>query len=136
MKFLKRMFASKEVKAILGVLDEADQRFDCRAFEMVKNQIEQAVLSLPDGFAQKIRNGISPRQCVYSMIANIAGELLASGKFHLFPGTLNPLPFSGGLDLLRIFDAAVDEMVQIGAVDKDNAVAHKARMRDTIKTEG
>ena len=136
MKFFKRMFASKEVKALLGVLDEADQRFDCRAFEMIKNQIEQAVLSLPDGFADKVRNGLSPRQCIYSMIANIASELLASGKFHLWPGSLNPMPFSGGLDLLRIFDASVDVMVQIGAVDNDYAAAHKARLRETIKNEG
>lgn len=134
MKALKRMLASKEVRAVLGVLDEADQRFDCPAFEMVKNQIEQAVLSQPDVATDKLRNGLSARQVVYSMIANIAGDFVESGQFHIYRGVLNPL--SGGEDLLRIFDSAVDEMVQIGAVDEKYAAEQKAGIRENIKTVG
>ena len=134
MKALKRMFASKEVKAVLGVHDEADQRFDCHAFEMVKNQIEQAVLSQPGATADKIRNGLSPRQAVYSMIGNIAGDFAESGQFHLYRGVLNPM--TGGEDLLRIFDAAVDEMLQIGAIDEDDAAEQKSELRECIKTVG
>ena len=73
----KRLFASKEVKAFLGVLDEADQRFrpNYPVFELVKNRIEQEVLAQPDATAANIRNGLSPQQAVYSMIANISGDL-------------------------------------------------------------
>lgn len=48
MKFLKRIYASKEVKAVLGVLDEANQKFDCHIFETIKKHIEQALLADSD----------------------------------------------------------------------------------------
>ena len=131
---LKRMFASKEVKAMLGVLDEADQKFDCHIFQTIKSQIEQAVLSDPNAVTVKIQDGLSPRQAVYSMIANTAGDLAESGNYHVYRGVLNPL--TGGEDLLRIFDASVDEMVQCGAVDSDYATEQKAGVRENIKSVG
>ena len=134
MKALRRMFASKEVRAILGVLDEADCRFDCPAFQMVKKQIEDLVLGHPDRVAAKVREGISPRQSVYSWIANIAGDHVESGHYHIYRGVLNPMGM--GEDLLRIFDAASDELVQIGSVDADYAAKQKAGIRENIKTVG
>lgn len=130
----KRIFASKEVKAVLGVLDEADQKFDCHVFQTVKSQIEKGVLSQSDAVRAKIQNGLSPRQAVYSMIANMAGDLVESGNYHVYRGVLNPL--TGGEDLLRIFDASVDEMVQCGAVGADEAAEQKAGVRENIKSVG
>ncbi len=135
MKALKRMFAPKEVRAILGVLDEADYRFDCPAFTMIKGAIENLVLGAESAkIAANVRKGISPRQSVYSWIVNIAGDELETGRHHLHRGILNPMGL--GVDLLRIFDAAGDELVQIGAVDADYAAKQKAGLRKNIENEG
>lgn len=134
LKAIKRMLACKEVKAVLGVLDEADQRFNCSAFTMVKNHIETAVLSQPSSVAQQIRNGLSARQAVYSMIANVAGDLAESGEFHIHRGSLNPM--TGGTDLMTIFETSVDEMVLIGAINEEDAVRQKSQLIENIKTVG
>lgn len=134
MKILKKLFAPKEVRAVLGVLDEADCRFDCPAFQLVRNIIENAVLTNTNKVAKQIREGLSPRQSVYSMIANIAGDHIESGQYHIYRGVLNPMGM--GKDLLRIFDEAVDEMVKIGVVDEEYAEEQKKGIRENIKTVG
>lgn len=71
---------------------------------------------------------------VYSMIANAAGDLVESGKYHVYRGVLDPL--RGGKDLLRIYDKAVDEMVREGASGAEFAAEQKAIIRENIKTVG
>lgn len=134
MIILKKLFAPKEVRGVLGVLDEAECRFDCPAFKMIRNIVEKAVLANSDDVAKKIRNGLSPRQSAYSMIANVAGDHVESGQYHIYRGVLNPLCMGG--DLLQIFDAAVDEMVTIGAVDMEDAEKQKKDIRENMKTVG
>ena len=134
MIILKKLFAPKEIRGVLGVLDEAECRFDCPAFKMIRNIIEKAVLANSNGVAKKIRDGLSPRQSAYSMIANIAGDHVESGQYHIYRGVLNPMGI--GEDLLKIFDAAVDEMVTISAVDKEYAEKQKKGIRENIKTVG
>ncbi len=134
MKTLTRMFASKEVKAVLGVLDEADQRFNCPIFERVKKQIEQEVLAHADDVTNLIVKGNSAREIVFTTITDITGDLVESGQFHIYRGVLNPM--NGGEDLLRIYDAAVDELLQIGAVTKDHAANCKESLRRNIKNAG
>ena len=119
---------------MLGVLEEASQRFDYPVFDMVKKQIKRAVLAHPKDAASNIRKGLSPQQAIYSMIANIAGDHAESGNYHLYRGVLNPL--TGGEDLLRIFNTAVDEMVVIGAVEPEEAEDAKEGIRENIRTAG
>jgi len=134
MSILNRMLAPKEVKAILGVLDEADQRLDYPIFSSIKKMIEGHVLSQSEAVAEKVRSGISARQSAYSMIANLAGDMAESGEFHVYRGVLNPV--GGGEDLLRIFDAAVDEMLLIGAIDNTEAAEQKSNLRACIREIG
>ena len=90
MIILKKLFAPKEVRGVLGVLDEAECKFDYPAFKMIRNIIEKAVLSNPNKVTKAIRNGLSPRQSAYSMIANAVGDHLESGQYHIHRGVLNP----------------------------------------------
>ena len=101
---------------------------------MIRNIIENAVLANSSKVATQIREGLSPRQSAYSMIANIAGDHVESGQYHIYRGVLNPMGMGG--DLLKIFDAAVDEMVTIGAVDEEYAKEQKNGVRENIKTVG
>jgi len=132
MKFLKKLFAPKEVRAALGVLDEANYKFNSTAFQLVRNQVEEIILARPKEFARVIQKGNTPRQWVYSSIANRAGDHVESGQHHFYRGALNPL----GEDLLRLFDSAVDELVRLGAVDADNAETQKVAIRESIKSAG
>lgn len=134
MKFIKKLIAPKEIKAALGILDEASCIFDSSAFEMVKNKIEELVLSRPEEFIQLVQKGTSPRQWIYSVMANISGDLIESGEFHVYRGVINPV--GPGEDLLKLFDASVDELVRINAIDQAKADEQKSAIRENIKGVG
>lgn len=134
MKFLKKIFAQKEVKAALGILDEASYKFDNEAFRIVRKPIEKTILAKSHKFVNVIQNGVSPREWTYTAIAEVAGDLLGSGSYHIYRGVLNPL--GPGNDLLKLFNAAIDELTKIGALDIKEAKAAKNAIRDNIKSVG
>jgi hypothetical protein len=135
MNFLKKAFAPKEVKAALGALDETAYRFQTEAFLIVRNIIEKYLLSYPDALDHIIREngGRTPREWVYSQIGNIAGDMLESGQYHVYRGVLN---VGIGEDLLNMFDATYDELVQMKAIDPDYASKQKATLRRNIQQVG
>ncbi len=136
MKFLKKALAPKELKAAFGVLDEAAYRFQTRAFQIVKTAIETSLLTDPEGFinALKRSSGRSPRDWVYSQIGNVAGDMLESGEYHIYRGVLNPV--GPGQNLLALFDASYDELLQLKAVTLDYANKQKSALRENIKEMG
>ena len=134
MKMLRRIFAPKEVRITLNILDEVGLEFDCEAFRMLKTRIEDAFLRDYNQVVSGVKEGISPRQQVYTAIANLAGDYVESGEYHLYRGWLNP--FGPGEDLLRLFDASVDKLVQMRACSVKEAKAQKAGVREGIKTVG
>ena len=136
MNFLKKAFAPKEVKAALGALDEAAYRFQTEAFQMVRNVIERYLLANPDALVRVIQEsgGRTPREWVYSQIGNVAGDMLESGQYHIYRGALNPM--GPGEDLLKMFDATYDELVQMKAIDSDYANEQKAALRKNIQGMG
>ena len=145
MKIFNKRMAPKEVRDALGVLDEASRTFDnCfrsslgapvpEAFQLVRKQIEEALLAHPDAFVRIVQEGVSPRERVYSLISDIAGNLLKSGQYHMCRGVLSPL--GPGEGLLGLFDMAVDELVRIGAMDSGKAETEKAAIRKNIEEVG
>src|SRR4030042_2374008 len=116
----------QEAKEGLGALDEAEHRFQNEAFKMVRHVIEKSVTANPDTLVSMIREsgGRTPREWVYSQIGNIAGDLLESGQYHIYRGVLNPM--GPGNDLLKMFDATYDELLQMKAVDENYATEQKA----------
>jgi len=136
MNFLKKAFPSKEVKAALGALDEAANRFQTEAFRIVRNVIERSLQANPNAFVHLIHEsgGRTPREWVYSQIGNIAGELLESGQYHIYRGVLNPI--GPGNDLLKMFDATYDELLQMKAVDPAYANRQKEALRKNIQDVG
>ena len=115
MRFLRMMLAPKEVRAALGVLDEArcHRAFEVGAFEMVRREVEDVVLADPAGLVAVVRRGTSPREWVYCAIANIAFDYVVSAEYHVWRGALNPI----GEDLVRVFNGAGRELVRMGACD-------------------
>jgi hypothetical protein len=135
MRFLRKLFAPKEVRTALAVLEEADYTFDTEAFRLVRSEIERTILARPADFAKAVQSeGIPPRQCVYHAISNITARHLTSGRYHVYRGVLNTL--GPGPDLLRLFYAALDELVRIGAENADSARKQKASIREEMKSVG
>ena len=148
--FFKKLTAPKEVRAALGVLDEiactkvpgegigipmASCWHDSEAFRIVRNQIEKMILAGPDEFARMIQVETSPREWVWTAIANVAGDHVESGEYHIgVRGALNPL--GPGEYLRKLFDTALDELTRMGAMQPDFAEKQKAALRKNISDVG
>jgi hypothetical protein len=133
MYFLKKLFASKEVRAAVGVLDEISCAFDGPAFDIVRKEVEDVIFGAPAHFSQRVREGTPPRKWVWSAIANIAGDLLETGQYNVgcCHGVLSPI--GPGVDLLRLFDTAADELVKLGAATPEFAEKQKDAIRNNIR---
>ena len=137
MKFLKKIFASKEVKAALGVLDELDYECNSHTFSLVREQVELAILEHPEKFVNVLKSqGRTPREKVYSMIESVAGDHLESGSYDFFiagaRGFLNPC----GEELLKVYGHIIDRMEEDGCISKEEAQKQKSDIQDRIKEAG
>ena len=124
---------NSEVKEVIEILDEIEEKFET-GFGLVRGYIEKGINENTEKFLEVVRKGYSVRKYVYSMIANISGDMIESGEYHIYRGVLNPI--GPGQNLLRIFDFAVDELVKLGDIDKENAEAQKKAIRENIKGVG
>lgn len=136
MALTKGNILEKEIEAVLGVLDELVLEFkEYSIFEDVKKSAEKIIIQHNVEIKKVMaKNNISPRRTAYSWINNVSGDMLESGKYHIYRGVLNEL--TGGDDLLKIFDISTDKLVEVGDMDKDKAEQHKKNIRDCIRSLG
>lgn len=138
-KFLERDDVRKpkaknsEVQEAMEILDEAENKFGA-GFELVRGHIEKGINEDTKQFLEVVGNGRSVQKYVYSMIANISGDMVESGQYHLYRGVINPM--GPAQNLLNIFDSAMDELVELGDTDKENAETQKKAIRENIKSVG
>lgn len=131
---IKKSFSKKEIKEAFAILKEASQEFGGRGFDLVKEYAEKSIRSDNKQFLDTIQKGRSVRKYVYSMIANISGDLVESGHYHIYRGVLNPM--GPGEDLVKIFDSAIDELVNLGDMEGANAKEQKEALRKNIQCMG
>lgn len=122
-----------ELEETFDILDEATYKFGA-SFDLVREQIEEMLRSNKEQFLNVVREGRDVRKFIYSTIANISGDMVESGQYHIYRGVLNPTGPGG--ELLRIFDAAIDELVRMGDTDTTNAEKQKKAIRENIKSVG
>jgi len=133
MKFLKKIFASKEVQAALGVLDELNYECNSHAFPLVREQVELAILEQPEKFVSVLKSqGRTPREKVYSMIEHVTGDYLESGSYNFYRGALNPT----GQQLLKVYNHIIDRMEKDGCISKEEAQKQKGDISDRINEVG
>ena len=130
---MKKSFAPRGVKEAMEILDEIKQTIGGSGFDLVRERIEKYLVSHAKEYEESMKKA-TPRQFVYSAIANIAGDLVESGEYHLYRAILNPM--GPGKDLLKLFDGAVDELVKMGVMEKANAEKEKLGVRENIKNAG
>lgn len=135
MSFLKRLLASKEVRAGLGVLDELECDFDDSAsFKLVRGPVERLILSDQRQFTSMIGPEMSARQWVLAACCNVAGDILESGEFHVYRGMLDPM--GPGPGLLKIFDKTVNALVSMGAATEEFADKQRMQLRKNLQSVG
>jgi hypothetical protein len=104
------------------------------AFQLVRKPIEDFIFQHSDSFVRVIQKGTSPRKWVWSAISNEAGDLVESGQYHMYRGILRPM--GPGPDLLRLYDIALDELVQLGDIEPQYAEQEKSAIRSNIARAG
>ncbi len=131
---IRKLCSKKEVKEALRILEEENNEWDCEGFELVKSYVEKSILSNTRQFLDDVRKGRSIRKYVFATIANISGDLVESGQYHIYRGVLNPM--GPGEDLLKIFDSAIDELVIMDELDEEKAQEQKEAIRLSIQEVG
>lgn len=139
MLFLKRLFADKEVKAALGVVDECDLTFssddlfgDC--FKIIKAELVAYLYKSSHILKDYIKNGQSVRCCVYIAIAKIAQDHITSGQYHMYRGVLSSI--GPGPALRKVCEKAIDLLVEEGSITQENSKQWKADIREQISKVG
>ena len=131
-KFRKK---PKEIGVVLDILDEAKCKLDSPAFKEVQEYIKRAIQKNISDVVRVVREEQQPpSHYVYSMIANVSGDWVESGEYHMHRGVLNPMGIGAGL--LTLFDTTQDELVRMGACDEKYAQEQKNGIRENIKTVG
>ena len=134
MKIIKRIFAPKEVRIALNVLDELSLELDSEAFKEIRSDIENGILGDYKNIVSQVKDEASARQLIYFSIANFAGAYVESGNYHIYRGVLNPLGI--GSELLSLFDIVVNRLLAEGAISEKEAKTHKSGIRKNIKGVG
>jgi len=137
MKFFKKAFAPPEVKAALGVMDEAEHHYSrlSQAFRIVKNRLEPMILNQQKEIIKYFKeNDETPREFVYTRISNIAGDEVESGQYHIYIGVLNPMGPGGAL--LEMFDDSMDLVAELRSIEPEWVAEQKALIRQNIKEVG
>lgn len=129
---VKKSSNEKEVAEALKILDEARSTFGSSGFDVVGRYVEKSILEDIEQFMDIVRKGRSVRKYVYSTIANISGDMVESGQYHIYRGVLN----TTGKDLLNIFDLAMDELVRLGDVAEEYAQQQKEVIRENVHNVG
>lgn len=134
MNFFKKLFAPKEVSAAVGILDEISCDINLSGFEVVHEPIKNLITSDMNKFVEIVKRSPSIRVWVLSAVANMAGDAVESGEFHVYRGVLNPM--GPGNALLKAFCYCLDGLVKEGQISSANSEKQKKTLRKNIAEVG
>lgn len=135
MRIFKKMRAAPEVRNVLKVLDAAEVKHGSPGFALVREVIERSALDNPEPLVHAVRAGLSPHQAVYTQLANVAGDHLESGRFHVHRGVLDPTSATAK-SLLQLHDSALDDLVSEGFISSTQAEKQKRDLRTALSQVG
>lgn len=122
---------SKET--LLLELDKAEKELHNDSFVLIKVYFEKAINKEADKLLNWIQdNNSTPLAWIYSKTSNVSGDMVESGKYHIYRNALN----GTGQDLLKLFDDSTDKLCELGEIEKDYAKRQKENIREYIKGIG
>lgn len=139
MYFIKRIFASKELRSALGTIDELDLIFSKSSiggsgFEIIKKQLTTYVLRNEKELIEFNLNGQTPRVSVLFATAKMAKNQLMTGKYHIYRGVLNNL--SEGPSFKYIYHKVIDFLVKAGRLSEEDAIYSRDQLNELIRDTG
>jgi hypothetical protein len=131
MNMFSKWFLEKEIIAILSDIDAEFN--DYSIYGTIKYHAEKRILKNRKEIIHRMRrDNRSPRMAAYAWINNVSGDMVASGLYHIYRGTL----CMTGKELLKIFDVSTDQLVEDGEMTKDRGEQQKVGIRESINSIG
>ncbi len=134
MSVLQKLFPSKDLKKFRKILDDLDSKLNNPSFIIVRERMEKWALKNPKDLKVMLNKKIDHELWLIGHTANISGDLVESGEYHLYRGVLNPL--SQGEKLLKLFDQSTDLSYEKGEFDKEFAEKQKKQVRINMRSVG
>ena len=98
----------------------------------IKNKILQLIKDTERTESSINTDGVSPRTLVFLLITNVLDEVLSSGQYHVYRGTLSGL----GVSLKKVFTYSNSKMVSLGFQTEADAKEDNKQLDDKIKDRG
>ena len=130
---LKGLFRPKEVKAALLTLDIVQQRAPNSAFALIKNDIRHLLVDQADKTVHSIREDrLSCETLIHLLMTNVLARHLCSGAYHTYRCILS----MQGEHLLKLWDYAVEQLLESGFYDQSKADDEERWVRAEMKKVG
>lgn len=134
MRILKKLFAPKEVRITLCILEELDYKYNTPVFKKLRDEFERNILTEPNKYKELIPKQDSLRIFVLKILYNRAISYLSSGDYHCYRGMLTPT--GGGEELLHIVNDIIEELVKMESMTAEAAEEVREQLRENIKENG
>lgn len=99
----------------------------------IKKEIFSQLIESKDEF-DEWDSSVNFEKVAHTILAHTTFDMLASGRYHLYAGILNPMNCSA--NLMLIYDKAMDYGVKIGMVTKDEQAQQRAYLLECISEVG
>jgi len=129
-----KLFFRNSFKKLEIILDHLEKEFNNPAFKIVREKIENDAIHFSKNLRYIDVGDIDLKSWVAGHIMNISGDLVESGKYHVYRGVLNSV--GPGKNLLLLFDQTVDFTLARGFIDKKKAKRQKKNVRINIENVG
>lgn len=112
MSIITKIFPSKEIKKALAAIEQADEELGyIMSFYIIDEFIRKDLYKQPKAAIKAIKEAGSPIQWAFIVISNVTGDILESGRLHLYRGLLNPN--GPGTDFCKIYIRSIDSWLNM-----------------------
>jgi hypothetical protein len=102
------------------------------SYAFMKDDVRKAVTDNPAEVTRRIRDGTPPRALIYTLILNVLGREISSGRNHIYRGVLS----MQGKSMLTLFDWVVRQEESEGLRDAEDVTHAREMIREQIKEAG
>jgi hypothetical protein len=127
------LFRPKEVSAVLTAIDaESKILGHSAAFIQVSEIVKKNVLKNKGDVVRSVQSGTPATVVALCEIANVSGDLVESGSFHIYRGILGLY----GQTVLDLYISAMKRLVDVGAMSQDVHEKEIAFLKANIQSVG